>query len=216
MIEGASEGKGLGIQFLRHLERTKLLLHLVDISDLESFAQLEVRLKTINGELKSHSMKLGKIPQVIVFTKTDAFPDKKLLAAWKKKLVQKKKKVFAISAVSGEGLKDMLEETWKALTASRKTEASRKPEPPEKIYLAKQRFFVSKEDDGFHVRGSEIEKWVAMTNFNIPDALERFYKILRRMGVLKELKKKGVQDGDTVYCGKEEMTFTHDYLEGRG
>ena len=62
------------------------------------------------------------------------------------------------------------------------------------------------------MRGEEIEKWVAMTNFDNPDALERFYKILERMGVLRELKKMGIAEGDTVFCGEEEMTFTNDNL----
>ena len=208
LIEGASRGKGLGIRFLRHLERTRVLLHLVDASDAGSYEEIERRMKLINQELGNHSQKLKKLAQIVVLTKMDALGDKIHLNSWIKRLQKKKKEVFSISAVAGTGLQELLEASWQALERPADKDRARKGEADQALFRAKQRFFIEKGEDGFHVTGPEVQKWVAMTNFDSPQAVERFYKIMGRMGVLRKLKKMGIQEGETVFCGNEEMTFT--------
>jgi len=214
LIEGASQGKGLGIRFLKHLERTKLLLHLVELATLANFSELEKRIKIIQRELKSHSPKFSKMPEILVLTKVDASTTQPV-AEWVKKLKKKKRVVFAISAVSGQGLKELLEATWKLLVEIEKKSKETVVAPVETLYRAKTRFSIEKVEGGFRVTGAEIRKWVAMTNFSNPDAAERFHKILKRMGVLKGLKKKGVRDGDTIFCEEEEMIYESDQLGAR-
>jgi GTPase len=212
LIEGASQGKGLGIRFLKHLERTKILLHLVELPELKSFAELEKRVKIIRGELSQHSPKFKRMSQILVLTKLDAasfLPVKD----WLEKLRKKKIKARAISAVSGEGLPALLEETWKALmAASRETPEQPKQEQEKTVFQASPRYKIEKRPGGFRVSGAEIRKWVAMTNFEIPAAVERFQKILQRMGVLKDLKKMGVRKGNVVDCEGEELTFETNFL----
>lgn len=210
LIEGASQGKGLGIKFLRHLERTKVLLHLVEVATLSTYSELETRIKTIHRELKQHSPRFSRMPELLVMTKVDAVSKKDYLK-WVKKLEQKGLTVLAISAVTGEGLNRLLEETWRRLMEKR--EETQPLESVEgAVYRAKTRFEIQKEGDAFYITGKEIKKWVAMTNFGSHDALERFQKILQRMGVIKELKKLGVREGDTIFCGDQELLFESENL----
>jgi GTP-binding protein len=211
LIEGASQGKGLGIKFLKHLERTKILLHLVELATLTTFAELEKRIKTIKNELKQHSSKFLEMPQLLVLTKVDsaATPD---YVKWVKKLEKKGVEVLVISAVTGLGLKPLMETVWKMLSDIREKELSQPVVMEEKIYQAKARFKVEKQEGFFYVSGPEIKKWVAMTNFDNHDATERFYRILKRMGVIKELKKLSVQEGDKIICEDLELTFQEESL----
>ncbi len=210
LIEGASHGKGLGTKFLRHLERTKVLLHLVDIATLQKYSELEKKIRTIHRELKQHSVRFSTIPEILLMTKVDAVSKKDYLG-WMIKLRKKNVNVLSVSAVTGEGLKELLEETWKLLR--KKTEESKVLKPtPETVYQAKTRFKIRKESGVFHVTGREINKWVAMTNFGSRDSLERFQKILQRMGIVKELKKMGVREGDTIFCDEQELVFESENL----
>jgi GTP-binding protein len=211
LIEGASHGKGLGIRFLRHLERTKVLLHLVELATLGSFPELEKRIKVIRGELKQHSPKFLKMPQLLVLTKADAAATQDH-QDWAVRLQKKGTKVFVISAVSGRGLGELLEGAWAMLAKVKADELVKKPVLKEVVYQAKVRFIVKKDGNTFYVSGPEIKKWVAMTNFDNQDAAERFHKILQRMGVLKELKKQGVRNGDSVFCEDEELIFESESL----
>jgi GTP-binding protein len=211
LIEGASQGKGLGIKFLKHLERTKILLHLVELADLNSLAELEKRVKTIKNELKQHSPKFLEMPQILVLTKADsaAKPD---YVQWVKKLEKKGVETLAISAVTGLGLKPLLEKVWKTLSEIREKEMSQPAVLEEKVYQARVRFKVEKHEGFFSVSGPEIKKWVAMTNFGNHDAAERFYRILKRMGVVRELKKLDVHEGDKIMCEDLELTFEEEKL----
>ena len=199
LIEGASQGKGLGIKFLKHLERTKILLHLVELATLESFTDLEKRIKTIKNELKQHSPKFLEMPQLLVLTKVDsaATPE---YSKWVKKLEKKGVETLVISAVTGLGLKTLMEKVWGMLTEIKEKELNQPVVLEEKVYQAKVRFKVEKHEGFFLVSGPEIKKWVAMTNFNNHDATERFYRIIKRMGVIKELKKLDVHKGDKIIC----------------
>jgi GTP-binding protein len=212
LIEDASEGKGLGIKFLKHLERTKLLLHLVELNEAEPFAGLEKKIKTIQRELKKYGDRLSKRPWILVLTKSDTFFDRPKIAKWTARLEKKYGKVFLISAVAGQGLKELLEEVWKRLSVIWEEEKNTVVAPVESVYESKERFHVKKEDGSYFVSGAEIDKWVAMTNFHTWDALERFQKIVTRMGVIRELKKMGVKDGDAVYFGEQELTYGSESL----
>jgi GTP-binding protein len=211
LIEGASQGKGLGIKFLKHLERTKILLHLVELATLTTFVELEKRIKTIEYELKQHSPKFLEMPQLLVLTKVDSAATADY-TKWAKKLENKGVEVLVISAVSGLGLKPLMEKVWKMLCEIREKELSQPVVLEEKIYQAKARFKVEKQEGFFYVSGPEIKKWVAMTNFDNRDATERFYRILKRMGVIKELKKLSVQEGDKIICEDLELTFQEESL----
>jgi GTP-binding protein len=211
LIEGASQGKGLGIKFLKHLERTKILLHLVELATLESFTELEKRIKTIKNELKQHSPKFLEMPQLLVLTKVDsaATPE---YTKWVKKLEKKDVETLVISAVTGLGLKTLMEKVWGMLTEIKEKELNQPVVLEEKVYQAKVRFKVEKHEGFFMVSGPEIKKWVAMTNFNNHDATERFYRIIKRMGVIKELKKLDVHKGDKIICEDLELTYEEEKL----
>ncbi len=211
LIEGASQGKGLGIKFLKHLERTKLMLHLVELATLTTYAELEKRIKIIRNELKQHSTKFLEKPELLVFTKADS-ANTDTYQPWIKKLEKKGTKVLVISAVTGFGLKPLLEEIWKTIAEIREKELSQPVIIEEKIYQAKVRFKVDKHEGFYMVSGPEIKKWVAMTNFDNHDATERFYRILKRMGVIKELKKLGAAEGDKVICEDLELTYEEESL----
>jgi GTPase len=211
LIEGASQGKGLGTKFLKHLERTKFLIHLVEIATLNNYMELLQGIKTIKSELKKHSVKLSRLPQIIVLTKIDAISDQPV-DEWLKKLKRKKTEAMAISAVTGKGVQKLLERTWALLMDIEKKPVDPPSQEKETVYGAKERFRIEKKGEAYHVIGPEITKWVSMTNFDNIDATERFYKILKRMGVIKELKKHGVKNGDTIFCHGEEMTYESERL----
>lgn len=212
LIEGASQGKGLGIRFLKHLERTKLLLHLVELATVETFTEIEKRIRVINRELRQHSAQFQKTPQLVVLTKMDAVPPSKY-ESWARRLEKKGQPVLTISSVTGQGLNPLMEAVWKLLSEIRAEAAAKPVAAKEALYQAKPRFEIQKHDDGFHVTGPEIKKWVAMTHFESRDALERFHKILRRMGVIKELRRQGAREGDTVFCEDQELLYEPDVLD---
>jgi Obg family GTPase CgtA-like protein len=108
-----------------------------------------------------------------------------------------------------------MEECWRQVLKIKRDAIKTKSAPTERLYVAKSRFAVEKEGNSYHVTGPEIQKWVAMTNFSSRDALERFYKILKRMGVVAELKKRGIQEGDLVYCEEMELLFESEQLGAR-
>jgi len=211
LIEGASQGKGLGIKFLRHLERTRLLLHLVDLTTVRDLKDLSHQIKTIDRELFNHSLRFKKTPQILVLTKLDALPDRENAMKWVKSFEKKGKKIFLMSAVSGEGLSDLLEEIWKRIQEP--LPLDEKGPALEVKYEVKSRFRAWKENDGFHVSGKEIDKWITMTRFESRDALERFQKILKRLGVMSELKRLGAKPGDTIFLGHKELIYEPDRLE---
>jgi GTP-binding protein len=146
-------------------------------------------------------------------TKADTLGDRAPLEKWIKKIEKKWKKVFVISAVSGEGLKGLMDETWKRLSEIWETEQQTIVPAVPILYQTKPRFQIKKEGDMFFVSGSEVEKWVAMTNFNTRDAFERFQKIMKRMGVVRELKKLGAKEGDMLYFGDRALVYSSNGLE---
>jgi len=200
LIEGAHLGKGLGIDFLKHIERTKLLLHLIDAT----VANPKDQFKIINSELKKYSKDLATKPQIIVFTKIDSITPERLKAIKKLKFTSGGP-VFYISAATHAGMPDLLQE------AVRRLQAIPDPSAGIKVYtladLPSVRFEVGKLRGKFFVKGDKIERLLVMTDIDNEQALGRLYKVLRRMGVLAELRKIGAKEGDIVKIGSKTIEY---------
>jgi GTPase len=204
LIEGAHEGKGLGIRFLRHVERCRMILHLLDVSGYEG-RDPAADYKLIRAELKAYSDKLAKKPELIVATKLD-LPDAQDNA---KKLAKKlRKPVLSISSVTGGGLKELVAEIAKKLDTLPREVTREKVvhrvalEPDFMIEEVERRVFV--------VRGKRVEKLVAMTNLQNEEAVDVLARKLRSMGLVEELEAAGAKIGDTVHVGAFEFEFDPD------
>lgn len=216
LIEGAHRGKGLGLKFLRHLERTRLILHLVELPGIGTLAELRKRVMTIRREMARYQDRFTRMPQILVLTKVDAFTDRPKLERWRGKLEAQWGKIVILSAVSGEGLDELMEAAWKGLEEARQAGSSGPAAPDAEIlYRAAKRFTVRVGEGAFRVEGAEITKWVGMTDFESPGAVERFHRILTRMGVIRELRKLGVREGDTVICAGREMSYREERSRGK-
>ena len=196
LIEGASEGVGLGHDFLRHIERTKILVHVLDVSGMEGRDPIEDYEK-INEELRKYSEKLSRKKQIIAANKIDMLGDSDNLERLKAYMDERGQEVYPICAMTGEGLEVLLERLWDLL----ETYVEEPEEIAEEVvYKAQDKpdFEVKRADDGaFVVTGPRIENLVAMTNFDDDQSLRRFQRIWRYMELDKLLKKKGICDGNT-------------------
>ena len=198
IIEGASEGVGLGLRFLRHIERTRLLLHVVDVSGIEGRNPIE-DFKVINKELKKYSEKLSTRKQIIVANKADAIQDEKLYEDLEKLAKENNIEIFKISAVTGQGLKELFTHVSEVLKTLPKEELEESEE--KKVYTLKEEeegFDIRYEDGMFIVDGPAIEKIMSRANLEDNESLYYFQKSIRFLGVEERLKKMGVKEGDTV------------------
>lgn len=209
LIEGAHEGKGLGVEFLRHIERTKVLVHLLDITR----DNLRDDYKKLNQELKLYSKELAKKPQIVVVNKIDAsIPE---INDDIKKKFSKENPLF-ISAVSGEGIDNFLyklkDEVIKLREVKMKNEKSQMKNekkvfrPHLEVPDAKQ-FTVEKEDGGFRITGKRIEQIAVMTDISKRGAIVRMHDILDKIGAYREMAKLGGKDGDVIRIGEREFKF---------
>jgi GTP-binding protein len=207
LIEGAHSGRGLGHEFLRHIERTRLILHVVDMSGFDGkdpFASI----KMINEELRQHSAKLMKKPMIIVANKMDLTGADDTLKALKKKW--KKSKIFPISAATGAGIDTLLAYVAKELAKPEPVEEAAEPAEPFR-FVVELDYEVKNESEGvWRVSGHKVEKLAAMTNFDQSEGLRRFQNILKKMGVEKELMRQGAEPGDTVRLKDFEFYFEVD------
>ena len=206
LIEGASQGTGLGDEFLRHVERTKVLIHVLDAAGSEGRDPLN-DFHVINNELELYSPLLAKKKQIVAANKTDLIDDPKKLEDLRKAIEGEGYQFFPICTLTGEGLKPLLEAAWKIL----QEEPDVSFEAPEKtiVYeVPKDEFEIEKKDGVFYVKGKRVEKLVGMTNFEDYVSLRRFDKAWRFMGLDKLLKKQGIQEGDTVNLYGVEFTFS--------
>jgi GTP-binding protein len=208
LIEGSHEGKGLGHDFLKHIERTRVLIHVVDPMGFgERSAKESIRI--INSELKQYSPKLAKKPQIIIVNKLDLTGADKVFKDIKK--LYKKIKVFGVSGVSGEGIQALLPEILK-LIESVPPDLNAPTDASLHIKLEPEAW-VEKKADHYLVRGKKVERLVAMTNFHLPEGVERTQNILKKMGIERLLKEHGVKPGDQVKIGRMEFTFQLDTVE---
>ncbi len=198
LIEGASEGVGLGIQFLRHIERTRLLLHVVDVAGTEGRNPVE-DFYTINKELEKYSKKLATRKQIIVANKIDSMQDESLYNELENVAKENNMEIFKVSAATGQGMKELMIEVSKILKTLPKEDLVEEKEA-KKVYKLEeeQPFTIVKEDDMYVVDGPAIRELMRKVNMEDNESLYYFQKNLDVLGVNSALKKAGVKDGDTV------------------
>ncbi|ENK1242953.1 GTPase ObgE [Clostridium sporogenes] len=207
IIEGASEGVGLGLDFLRHVERTRVLIHVVDISSVEGRDPYEDFLK-INEELKRYSIKLYDRPQIIAANKSDMLFDEEKFEEFKTKVEKLGfNKVFKISAATKQGVDPLMKEAARLLSTIPVTELEIAEE--DKFVEEEKRFTYSirKEDNTYIVEGSFVDRLLNAVNVNDPDDLRYFHKVLKNKGVMEELIEMGIKDGDIVRLNDFEFDF---------
>lgn len=206
IIEGAHEGVGLGHAFLRHVERTRVLLHLVDVSGVEGRNPVD-DVHTINNELKSYSEKLADKPQIIVANKMDIPSFDENFEEFKAQMEDEGYTVFAISAATRKGIDDVINYTYNLL--------SQLPEEEEDDYeyldLDEERNNDEVEitvDNGVYiVEGMYVRKIVGSTNFDDYESLQYFQRVLRKSGIIEMLEEKGIKEGDTVHMYGVEFDY---------
>lgn len=206
LIEGASEGVGLGHNFLRHVERTNILIHVLDVSGMEGRDPKE-DFDAINKELKKYSEKLSRKMQVVALNKIDLVQDEETIPNVRKYFEDKGYEVYCINALSGEGLPELMERAYYWVE-------NYEPDPESTddtvMYEAKPdvEFVITRGDDAaFYIKGDRIERLVAMTNLDDDQSLRRFQQIWRYMELDKKLREKGCKDGDEVVIGDQTFTF---------
>lgn len=210
LIEGAAEGKGLGHEFLRHIERTRLIVHVIDVYQEDMYKAYS----TIRQELQAYSTKLSKLPEIVAINKIDGFDPKNLnnkMAELRLKL-NKGSDLIAISAKAGTNLNDFKFILKKRLEEIRpKKQKSAKPAIPRLTLVdTSEAFEVVKIPGGYRVRGQKIEQFAERTDFTNTEAVNRFKHILSRLGVLHELIRQGIKPGESIYIGEDEsasMTY---------
>lgn len=208
LIEGAADGVGLGHDFLRHVERTKLILHIVDASGLEGRDPVEDYYK-INAELKKYSEKIARRTQILVANKMDIPEAVENIPRLKKLAEEEGLKFFEISAATRQGVSELISYVGEWLD-----NYVEEPEAEEdvKVYDENaedpEKVTISRDISGdFVVSGKSLEKLVAMTNFLNDEAVRRFQYIWRIKGIDSKLKAKGIKEGDTVHIGAMEFEF---------
>lgn len=208
IIEGASEGVGLGLQFLRHVERTRLLIHVVDISGVEGRDPIEDFIK-INDELKKYSVKLWDRPQIVAANKSDMLYDDEIFENFKKKLEDMGyKKIFKISAATQEGVSELMKECARILSTIPVLELQI---PEDELYIPEEKKFtytIRRDDDGAYViEGTFVDRLLSAVNVNNPDSLKYFHKVLKNKGVFDELREMGIEDGEIVRLNDFEFEY---------
>ena len=205
LIDGASEGVGLGHDFLRHIERTKILIHVIDVSGIEGRDPIEDYEK-INAELAKYSEKLSRKQQIVAANKIDLLGDSDNLERLMDYMAAHGVEVYPICAMTGEGMDKLLERVWTMLE-----EYVEEPDETteEVVYKAQNKpdFEVKRDDGAFVITGARIENLVAMTNFDDDQSLRRFQRIWRYMELDKLLQEHGIQDGNTVRIYSMEFEY---------
>lgn len=204
LIEGASEGVGLGLDFLRHIERTKVMIHMVDAASVEGRDPI-ADIHAINKELYAYDPKIAARPQVIAANKIDALwdPDRDPVEEIRKEFEPKGIPVFPISAVSGQGLKELMYHVKGLLdTMEDKPVIFEQEFFPEDMFIQENLPYTveksAEEENTFIVEGPRIEKMLGYTNLDSEKGFAFFQRFLKDTGILNELEKAGVQEGDTI------------------
>ena len=208
LIEGASLGQGLGDRFLKHIERTRVIAHVIDMSGIEGRDPYDDYI-TINKELENFSASILEKPQIVIANKMDMEISKENLKEFKKKV---KCDIFEVSAINGDGLSKVVEKLSEML----KTISKRPLYEDEKIeshilykFERTKPFTITKDNDTWVIRGEEVEKLLRMTKFQTEESANRFANKLRKMGIDEELRNKGAVDGDNVRI----LDFEFEYRE---
>jgi len=205
LIEGAHQGVGLGHEFLRHAERTRCLIHVIDMAAIEGRDPVN-DYHLINRELALYSPALARRPQVVAANKMDLPDAARNLERFRREVPDVP--VFPISAATGEGVRALM------LAVAEMLERLPEPEPvsdQEPVLFAPEEeepFVVRKENGVFVVSGKRVEKLVKMTNFQHHDSILRFARIIRKMGIEDALLQAGIEEGDTVQIGDRQFEYT--------
>lgn len=209
LIEGASLGEGLGDKFLKHIERTRVIAHVIDMSGFEGRNPYDDYV-TINKELENFDKKLIEKPQIIIANKMDMEESKENLKQFKEKV--KDKKIFEVSALNNEGLKPVMTELSKMLDKIEKQPLYEDEKIMSHVlykFKREQPFTITKDNNTWVIRGDEVEKLLKMTRFSTDEAAKRFANKLRRMGIDDKLRELGAEDGDYVRI----LDFEFEYRE---
>lgn len=203
LIEGAHEGVGLGHDFLRHVERTRILVHVIDIASLDGRDPVE-DFHTINSELEKFNPELAKRPQIIAANKVDVLSNQDILKGFIASMEQQGYRVFPISAATGTGVRDLVNYVYEQVKTLPEP-IIYEPAPKEMLYKAEteEPFTVEKENEVYVVDGPWIRGILRGINFEDRESLQYFQRALRQKGVISALEQKGVQEGDTVRVGED-------------
>ena len=207
IIEGASKGVGLGIQFLRHIERTRLLLHVIDVSGIEGRNPVK-DFETINEELRQYSEKLSQRKQIIVANKIDSMQDASLYEELEKMAKQKGLEIYKISAATKQGVKELMTRVSEVLKTLPKEDLI-EIEKEKKIYTIedKDEISVKKENGVYIVSGIAVEKLMRTINLEDNESLHYFHRRLNELGINQRLKELGIKDGDWVQISDYELEW---------
>ena len=211
IIEGAAEGVGLGLEFLRHIERTRLLIHVVDISGLEGRDPVDDFIK-INEELQKYSVKLWDRPQIVVANKADILYDESVYENFKAKMNELGyDKVFKMSAATREGVDVVIKEAARMLKDIPITDLEI---ADDERYIKEEKHFtyqieVIEEEDYnvYYITGSFVDRLLEAVNVSDYDSLRDFHKVLKNKGILEELREMGIKDGDVVRLNSFEFDY---------
>ena len=208
LIEGAAEGVGLGHDFLRHVERTKVLIHIVDISGLEGRDALD-DFDKINGELKLYNEKLATRPQVVVANKMDILEDESIFDEFKNELEGRGYKVFKMSAATRQGVDDVIAYVSELLREAEEIELVSEEEMfrPELDEVQDEGLQIDIEDGVYVVTGKSLRRIMYSVNFDDMESLQYFQKAMEIQGVFDRLREMGIEDGDTVRIYEIEFEF---------
>jgi GTP-binding protein len=214
LVEGAHRGVGLGHSFLRHIERTRVLIHVIDMAAVDQRDPWEDYVR-INEELVQYRPELAQRPQIIALNKSDLPDSEVFIDAYLARFRAEKRPVFVISAGARTGLEPLLKGVVQLLQDQPRLIDS---QPREEVLqwpvdeLNERVFYVVAERNGFRVRGRRIERLVSMTNFAQSESLGRLQRVLEATGITAELLRQGIEVGQTVYIEKAALTWTEDYV----
>ena len=206
IIEGASEGVGLGLQFLRHIERTRLLLHVIDVSGSEGRDPVD-DFNKINSELQKYSKKLSERTQIIVANKIDSMQDENLYKNLENLAKEKKLEIFKISAVTGEGVDKLIKHVSELLKILAKEDLIEYED--KKVYKLEEKddYTIRKDEGKFVIEGEPVERIMRRVNIADNESLYYFQKNLDELGVNQRLKEMGIQEGDIVKIADYELEW---------
>ncbi len=205
LIEGASEGVGLGHEFLRHVERTRLLIHIVDVSGIEGRNPIE-DFDTINKELFNYNEVLATRPQIVAANKTDILTDNKLYEDFLVEMKNRGIEVFEISAATRKGVNELMNYVASMLKTIPVTE-NFEPDPVLEEIEDLPLFTVRRENEAYVVEGTWVENLVLSTNMSDDESFNYFQRTLRNKGVIEALENAGIKEGDTVRMYDLEFDF---------
>ncbi|PZR59566.1 MAG: GTPase ObgE [Candidatus Meridianibacter frigidus] len=201
LIEGAHEGAGLGDQFLRHIERSRVLIHLLD--GAKAADEILQDKETIDRELAAWNPKLTQRPTLLVISKLDVPDAQERL----RELSVRFPDLRGVSSATGQGVRDLIYAAWQTIQYTPLPEIAA-AEPPRIVLSPKEAFRIERVDDAFVISGERVERLAAMTDFDSDEGLGRFEQILAKMGVDKKLREMGALEGDTVRIGATEFTYS--------